>query len=49
VLMDQSSGDDTLLGVRPPPSALRDAVCYESSQDEPHKRSRRAAVMRTGR
>ena len=49
VLMDQSSRDDTLLGVRPPPPALRDAVFYQSSRDEHHKRSRRAAVVRTGR
>jgi hypothetical protein len=39
VLMDQSSRDDILEGVRPPPVAPEDAVSRQSSQDKRQKRS----------
>ncbi len=39
VLMDQSSRDNTLVGVRPPPVTFGDAVSFQSSQDKRAKRS----------
>jgi hypothetical protein len=39
VLMDQSSQDNTLAGVRPPPVTPGDAVSYQSPQDKRGKRS----------
>jgi len=39
VLMDQSSRDDILEGVTPPPVPSRDAVSRQSSRDERKKRS----------
>ncbi len=39
MLMDQSSRDDTLVGVRPPPVTPGDAVSFQSSQDKRPKRS----------
>jgi hypothetical protein len=37
--MDQSSQDNTLVGVRPPPVTPGDAVSPKSSRDKPLKRS----------
>jgi len=39
VLMDQSSQDNTLEGVTPPPVTPRDAVSPQSSKDKPTERS----------
>jgi hypothetical protein len=39
VLMDQSSRDDILEGVRPPPVTPEDAVSRQSSRDKRRKRS----------
>ena len=39
MLMDQSSRDNTLAGVRPPPVTAGDAVSSQSSQDKRTKRS----------
>jgi hypothetical protein len=39
VLMDQSSQDNTLAGVGPPPVTPGDAVSYQSSKDKHPKRS----------
>ncbi len=44
--MDQSSPDDTLAGVRPPPVSPRDAVSRQSSRDKHRKRSRGNPVVR---
>ena len=42
VLMDQSSPDDTLVGVGPPGPAPWDAVSHQSSRDKQRKRSQGA-------
>jgi hypothetical protein len=42
VLMDQSSRDDTLMGVGPPGPAPWDAVSRQSSRDKPRKHSQGA-------
>jgi hypothetical protein len=39
VLIDKSSRDNTLLGVKPPGSIPRDAVSMKSSKDKRPKRS----------
>src|SRR5690242_8747971 len=46
VLMNQSSGDHTLLGVRPSPGPGRGAVSPQSSQDEQRKRSLPGSTVR---
>jgi hypothetical protein len=46
--MDQSSQDDILVGVRPPPVTPEDAVSLKSSQDKRAKRSSEAPVAREG-
>jgi hypothetical protein len=48
VLMDQSSQDNTLAGVRPPPVTAEDAVSHQSSQDKRRKRSSEAPVREEG-
>ena len=42
MLMDQSSRDNILEGVRPPPVTPEDAVSRQSSQDKRDKRSSEA-------
>ena len=46
VLMNQSSWDDTLLGVRPSPGPGRGAVSPQSSQDKRRKRSLPGSTVR---
>src|SRR5690242_6544727 len=46
VLMNQSSWDHTLLGVRPSPGPGRGAVSPQSSQDEQRKRSLPGSTVR---
>jgi hypothetical protein len=49
VLMNQSSWDDTLVGVRPPRTSTGDAVSFQSSRDKQRKRSPAEASAMEGR
>ncbi len=49
MLMDQSSWDDTLVGVRPPRPSTGDAVSFQSSRDKHSKRSPAEASVMEGR
>ena len=49
MLMDQSSGDDTLVGVGPPRSLPGDAVSPQSSRDKRRKRSPGRHLMGEGK
>jgi hypothetical protein len=46
VLMDQSSRDNILEGVRPPPGTPEDAVSRQSSRDKRVERSSEATVVK---
>jgi hypothetical protein len=45
VLMDQSSRDDTLVGIGSPGAAPADAVSFQSSRDKRRKRSAGGSSM----
>lgn len=49
MLMDQSSRDDTVVGVRPPRPTAGDAVSFQSSRDKRRKRSPTEASAMEGK